>query len=153
VCIRDADTVECPYCKAQVGVPPAYRESFRLAWADGAAVAQANAAWNRYKRLINPVPVWITAPLLAAPVILITGGMITATVVTLARPEMSPLVPGKMIWIWWPSAIALSLVGVIWTFAIKQDSVPDAMAELACVPAGPDGKYPGCRSCGAILDP
>ena len=140
--LREAAEVACPFCGARVAVPADYLEAARLRTLELVARGEAEPAW---RAVAEGLPRWLPFAALGS--------------VALVPPGAALVV--NLIWEWRSQGEVMAYVALplllpsaalfFWSSAVNETTLGVRSALSARAPQK-EGKPPGCRSCGALLE-
>ena len=141
--LLDAERFACPYCRAHVDVPAAYRELFAV---HARELAARHELEQRYIAVATPPPrrvdlaaavLVLLAPAAAASGCVAIAGHPISIVSLFVLAIVPALLPGTALW--------------VWSAAVHATIVRFQLA-LACDPPAREGGPARCRHCGAPLE-
>lgn len=149
IAIVDADAVVCRSCSTRVEVPSAHRIALAALGSEGAAIARANAAWQRLARFA--VPGWLDAAVNLAPSLVFWGGLATFAVLGLVSPGVDESLAGRMgTLVFLPMELAIIVMTAAYAIGPPRHVVTKVATSFAAH-TSEQGGPPECRACGAPL--
>jgi DNA-directed RNA polymerase subunit RPC12/RpoP len=148
IAIVDADAVVCRSCSTRVEVPSTHRVALAALGTEGAAIARANAAWQRLARHV--VPGWLDTAVNVAPSLIFWGGLATFAVLGLVSSGVDESLAERMgTLVFLPMELAIIVMTAAYAMGPPQHVVT-RVATMFAAHASEQGP-PECRACGAPL--